>query len=189
MFPILFWILDLCLFSNASPLLTIAAASGKSILSSTQKSVDFQPLQVSNVSLACDRLNATAPFFCEVELNMHDPNSELQNRVTSCACNVTWAWDGATDIDNGNGGSSYKICWMDDETFFEMRLLTFQSVNNFSMELAHSYKDDVHFTKPWDHPTIFALADLHLPVVKNEKNKIGVFDEGPIDAPVFMATL
>ena len=74
---------------------------------------------------------------------MHDPNSDLENRVTSCACNVSWAWDGATDIDNGVD-SSYKTCWLDRDTFFEMRLRTFQTVNNFSMELVHHYRDDVY---------------------------------------------
>lgn len=77
-------------------------------------------------------------------VSWHDPNSVRQNNVTSCTCRQSWAWDGKTSIDQDPDGLNTRLqtCWRDARTYFGAKLLIFQNARNFTLELAHNYKDD-----------------------------------------------
>jgi hypothetical protein len=75
-----------------------------------------------------------------------DPNSVRQNLVTSGLCTTRWAWDGTTPIsanEDGTGGAvGYRRCWSDKETSFDVVVPSFFHPGNFTIEMAHRYRDD-----------------------------------------------
>lgn len=87
------------------------------------------------------RLN---PLFSSV--SWFDPNSVRQNDVNSGVCRTAWSWDGVTKhnatLDGSDPVASYNSCWHDDLTYFKVAVPAFWHPANFSLELAHRYKDD-----------------------------------------------
>jgi hypothetical protein len=70
-----------------------------------------------------------------------------QNSVTSGHCQTSWAWDGVTkhqaDPDGSNPVAAYRSCWIDDDaTYFKVAVPGFWHPGNFTLELAHRYRDD-----------------------------------------------
>ncbi len=68
-----------------------------------------------------------------------------QNRVTSGSCLTSWSWDGVTKynatIDGSGDIADYRWCWIDEGTYFMVSVPSFWHPGNFSIELAHRYRD------------------------------------------------
>jgi hypothetical protein len=76
-----------------------------------------------------------------------------QNSVTSGHCQTSWAWDGVTkhqaDPDGSNPVAAYRSCWIDDDaTYFKVAVPGFWHPGNFTLELAHRYRDDEYVVAP-----------------------------------------
>ncbi|KAK1751780.1 hypothetical protein QBC47DRAFT_405797 [Echria macrotheca] len=147
---------------------------------------EFAPYELTNICLDCKRPNATANYGCEVKFDWHDPNSVRQNNVSSCACQYSWTWDGVSVIGGDSDGSDvpYETCWKDERTYFEMALVTFEQPGNFTLKLAHHYKDSENFTAPWEYPTTFSRPNILLPVVDKTENQITLFTEGVVNGTI-----
>ena len=69
-----------------------------------------------------------------------------QNSVTSGSCQTSWAWDGVTKhnatLDGSDPVAEYRSCWADATTTFRVAVPAFWHPGNFSLELAHHYRDD-----------------------------------------------
>lgn len=65
------------------------------------------------------------------------------NNVASCSCVYKWSWDGTTteagEKNTYDGG--YTMCYKNLPTWFEMKIAAFNSTQDFSLEIAHHYKD------------------------------------------------
>ncbi|KAK3379538.1 hypothetical protein B0T24DRAFT_717088 [Lasiosphaeria ovina] len=167
---------------------SVSKTPGGRVVPVTKSQFNFDPFQLTNICLDCVRLNTTAAFLCEAMFNWYDPNSIKENPVSSCVCNYTWAWDGVTGIgENGTeiDDGAYDLCWQGDMTYFEMRLVSFHTAENFTLELGHRYHDDENFTRPWDYPTTFAQIDLQLPLIEKAENKIKHYARGPVNATIY----
>jgi len=70
-----------------------------------------------------------------------------QNNVSSTSCNGNWTWDGINvvggDGDDNSLTVQYDPCWKDETegTYFAMRLMTFVDPGNFTLQVAHNYRD------------------------------------------------
>ncbi|KAK4156703.1 hypothetical protein C8A00DRAFT_30366 [Chaetomidium leptoderma] len=124
----------------------------------------------------------------EVRVNWFDPNSVRQNRVTSGSCQTSWPWDGVTKYnataDGSNPVAGYKSCWIDQDTYFKVAVPSFWHPGNFSLELAHHYRDDENFTKPWDYPTTFAEAYIGICGEEALEDSMYHYQPGPINGTV-----
>jgi hypothetical protein len=69
-----------------------------------------------------------------------------QNRVSSGGCHTQWQWDGVTrhkaSLDGSGAIARYKTCWVDETTYFRVAVPGFWHPGNFSIELAHRYRDN-----------------------------------------------
>jgi hypothetical protein len=74
----------------------------------------------------------------------HDPNSVKENNVTSSSCNATWSWDGVTSApgENNTYSTQFSLCYEALPNYFEMKFSNFVDAKNFTLEIAHHYKDD-----------------------------------------------
>ena len=136
-----------------------------------------------------------------------------QNRVTSGSCLTSWSWDGVTKYNataDGSGAiADYRWCWIDEDTYFKVSVPSFWHPGNFSIELAHHYRDaeQVHqlltllplernnqltaplihrnFTIPWEYPTTFATAQIRLCANESLENNIYHYTPGPFNGTVF----
>lgn len=63
--------------------------------------------------------------------------------MTSCTCSSTWSWDGATSVsgEKNTYNSQFVRCLVAPPTYFQMRFDTFDTAENFTLELAHHYRD------------------------------------------------
>ncbi|KAK3939921.1 hypothetical protein QBC46DRAFT_138541 [Diplogelasinospora grovesii] len=153
---------------------------------------NFEPFKLTNICLDCDRPNATATYSCRVKFDWYDPNSVKENPVSSCTCNSTaFSWDGTegtTNTNISNSGGAYELCsWAGndhDYSYFEMRLFSFQTAENFTLEIAHHYKDEAQFPAPYQYPTTFARPTLTLPVVHKDEKSTSLYAAGPVNATV-----
>ena len=68
-----------------------------------------------------------------------------QNNVSSTSCNGNWTWDGINVVggDDNSLTVQYDPCWKDETegTYFAMRLMTFVDPGNFTLQVAHNYRD------------------------------------------------
>jgi len=128
---------------------------------------NFAPFNVTEIRILCNRPNATADYLCNLTCKRHikipqalrgmksqliasvdwfDPNSVRQNRVTSGSCQTSWSWDGLTKHNASADGSdpmaAYRTCSSDERTHFGVSVPNFWHPGNFSLELAHHYRDD-----------------------------------------------
>jgi hypothetical protein len=120
----------------------------------------FEPFNLTNVGMECTRNTTEQMYSCELRckyfrlswrpnantvttVDWHDPNSVRENKVTTCSCISTWSWDGLTAAsgEKNTYGTSYSMCYKQLPTYFEMRFATFNSSEDFSLEVAHHYKD------------------------------------------------
>lgn len=66
--------------------------------------------------------------------------------MTSGSCQIDWSWDGVTkynaSVDGSNPVAGYRACWIDESTYFHTAIPGFWHPGNFSIELAHHYRDD-----------------------------------------------
>jgi hypothetical protein len=135
-------------------------------------------------------------------VDWYDPNSVLENNVTSAHCSSDWTWDGVTSVgsEKNTYNTNYAICLASGETYFEMRFLSFASPKNFSLEIAHHYEDTRYvcrhvkslvlattadqsgrdFPVPWNYPTIFAMPEFSLKQRLSNNSSMSYFDPGPI---------
>ncbi len=76
-------------------------------------------------------------------VDWHDPNSVKENNVTSCTCIYKWSWDGETAAagEKNTYSASYSMCYKQLPVYFEMRIATFNSSEDFALEVAHRYHD------------------------------------------------
>ncbi|KAH6849940.1 hypothetical protein B0I37DRAFT_352483 [Chaetomium sp. MPI-CAGE-AT-0009] len=155
---------------------------------------NFAPFNVTNLRILCTRFNPTKSQEREKErltasVAWSDPNSVRQNSVTSGHCQTSWAWDGVTkhqaDPDGSNPVSSYRSCWIDDDaTYFKVAVPGFWHPGNFTLELAHRYRDGENFTEPWDYPTTFGDVHVHLSKEETLTDRMGHFHPGPINGTI-----
>ncbi|KAH6636324.1 hypothetical protein F5144DRAFT_487202 [Chaetomium tenue] len=116
---------------------------------------NFAPFKVTNLHILCTRFKPTVDYSCNLTFAWSDPNSVRQNSVTSGHCQTSWAWDGVTkhqaDPDGSNPVAEYRSCWInDDATYFKVAVPGFWHPGNFTLELAHRYRDDEYV---FPHPS------------------------------------
>ena len=77
------------------------------------------------------------------QVDWDDPNSVRQNNVTRCSCISKWSWDGKTAAagENNTYSASYTMCYKKAPVYFEMKMATFNSSQDFSLQVAHRYHD------------------------------------------------
>ncbi|KAK0646213.1 hypothetical protein B0T16DRAFT_156556 [Cercophora newfieldiana] len=147
--------------------------------------LDFKPFELTDVRLECDAdpdMFTQSNYTCGVTFQWLDPNSVKWNNVSSGSCNGSWNWWWGTQIggDDNPLDVPYTACWQDERTYFAMRLITFIDPGNFTLQLAHNYRDPENFTEPYDYPTTFAQPTFTLPLIDGEWRSIIRLDHGPI---------
>ncbi|KAK3295724.1 uncharacterized protein B0H64DRAFT_152767 [Chaetomium fimeti] len=131
---------------------------------------NFAPFSLTNLRILCTRFNPTVDYSCNLTFAWSDPNSVRQNSVTSGSCQTSWAWDGVTKHDADPDGSdpvaSYRSCWIDDDaTYFKVAVPGFWHPGNFTLELAHRYRDD-EYVLPVSRPHLPAsLRNLDVVII------------------------
>ncbi|KAK5654107.1 hypothetical protein OQA88_7538 [Cercophora sp. LCS_1] len=185
----------------ASPVtLAMPVIKGMMLHSSAALTLNFELMQITNVTMNCTRPDSHQDLNCGVKFDWFDPNSVRENKVSSTTCNQTWSWDGKHTIggDDNALDTPYLPCWQSEEdgTYFAMRLMTFVGPTNFTLQLSHQYKDSENFTAPWDYPTTFAQPTLVLslpeeekPIAPLPKNEIHLFSPGPFYTEVVGVTI
>ncbi|KAJ9130331.1 hypothetical protein NKR23_g12249 [Pleurostoma richardsiae] len=142
---------------------------------------NFLPYELADVCLDCSRPSSQAQYSCGLNFDWYDPNSRLENNVTSCHCSYTWSWDGVTPI---QADGEYVTCFKQGSTLFEMKILDFQSGHNLTLDMGHHYKDSTNFSYPWIYPTTFSTPQLSLPLRILGNNSMTYYDAGPIFANI-----
>ena len=76
-------------------------------------------------------------------VDWEDPNSVKQNNVSSGTCSATWSWDGVTSEsgEDNTYPTQFLRCFEALPSFFEMKFNSFDKAENFTLDLAHRYKD------------------------------------------------
>ncbi|AEO68797.1 uncharacterized protein THITE_2012276, partial [Thermothielavioides terrestris NRRL 8126] len=107
---------------------------------------NFAPFNITQLQILCIRPQITVDYSCNLSFHWFDPNSVKQNAVTSGTCQTSWSWDGVTKhnatIDGSDPVAGYRSCWLDSQTFFKVAVPSFWHPGNFTLELAHHYRDD-----------------------------------------------
>lgn len=151
---------------------------------------EFQPFSLTDVCLDCSRPDAQDLYACVLKctsrnnrpvengvpllteilaVEWSDPNSVRENNVSSCTCVSNWTWDGVTTAsgEKNTYDTQYAICAEDESTYFEMKFVGFDSAENFTLEIAHHYKDDQYgpcppvaspLPSPRVHPLLSSLT-------------------------------
>ncbi|KAL1868241.1 hypothetical protein VTK73DRAFT_3768 [Phialemonium thermophilum] len=147
---------------------------------------NFEPFLLQNIRLGCHRQSADELYSCKLKFYWHDPNSVRQNNVTSCTCSSEWVWDGVTSAngENNNYTTEYVTCLNAPPSYFAMKFDSFDSAQNFTLDLAHRYKDSENFTAPYIYPTTFAMPTLRPWVIERSETTLELFEPGPIKAEV-----
>ncbi|KAK4137170.1 hypothetical protein BT67DRAFT_438425 [Trichocladium antarcticum] len=133
-------------------------------------------------------LSASADYSCALLFKWFDPNSVRENSITAGTCHSFWSWDSATILNSSNDGTShavgYRLCWLDQDTSFKLAVPSFWHPGSFSLELVHRYRDDENLTRPWDHPTTFAQAEVRIGAEQKRGNYIHHYTRGPVNGTV-----
>ncbi|KAH6624650.1 hypothetical protein B0J18DRAFT_410084 [Chaetomium sp. MPI-SDFR-AT-0129] len=144
---------------------------------------NWEPINITELSVTCSRINSKIDYHCNLTFSWFDPNSVRQNDVNSGVCRTAWSWDGVTKhnatLDGSDPVASYNSCWHDDLTYFKVAVPAFWHPANFSLELAHR-----NFTKPWDYPTTFGDAPIHIGRQEPLSNKMSHYHPGPINGTI-----
>lgn len=131
---------------------------------------NFTPFNLTNLGMECVRPTADDMYACELrckytsfylimahsnnsQVDWHDPNSVRQNNVTGCSCISKWSWDG-NSTEAGPVSESYTMCYKKLPVFFEFRIATFNSSEDFSLEIAHRYHDSEYVAVLCDGDTL-----------------------------------
>jgi hypothetical protein len=63
--------------------------------------------------------------------------------VSSCTCTSKWSWDGETSEsgDKNTYITEFLVCQQSPPSYFQMKFNSFGTADNFTLELAHHYKD------------------------------------------------
>ncbi|KAJ4304214.1 hypothetical protein N0V88_001827 [Collariella sp. IMI 366227] len=108
---------------------------------------NFTPYKVTELNVLCNRTpEIKVNYYCNLTFNWYDPNSVRQNKIVSGHCNTGWSWDGhsrhSASLDGTNPVVGYKACLLDDDTAFHVAIPNFWHPANFSLDMAHHYRDD-----------------------------------------------
>ncbi|EPE25889.1 hypothetical protein GLAREA_01801 [Glarea lozoyensis ATCC 20868] len=140
----------------------------------TSATIDHKNFLISEVSASSQAVPRSTKVKRTFKFKFFDHNSET---YTHCA----QTWEDEVDIASGvliaNPPSSYILCPNSAGTAvdnsFRMRFsASYTTFGNFTLNLAHSVRDDINFTPPYDILTYFAIdcnlaLDCVLPTHEN----------------------
>ncbi|XXH04934.1 hypothetical protein Hte_011356 [Hypoxylon texense] len=94
---------------------------------------DLAPFKLTDMCVDCKRHDVGLLFECSIKFDWEDPNANQ-----SCTCSEDWEWDSRG---SAKGGNYYLTCRDENVEFFQFKFVDMFDLSNFSLSLAHMYRD------------------------------------------------
>ncbi|KAI0381005.1 hypothetical protein F5Y04DRAFT_281349 [Hypomontagnella monticulosa] len=140
---------------------------------------NLAPFNLTDMRISCSKDNKESLLFgCSIQFGWDDPNADQ-----SCACEDHWQWDGVTQAQGpmNNYTNEYLVCKTDKTEVFQFKFVDIFDLSNFSLSLAHMYKDTKNFPTP-TRTNMFAQPNITLQLT--EKSDTTMTYSSVCDCPI-----